>query len=123
MSILGMGTLEVLVVLLVAFIVVGPERMVDAARLLGKAAKEGRRLTEGLSNLMVEEERPEPVERPKSKRGAGAGTMGPQTRMGPAHVPGGEGVVDGDQGPVAFEPSGVPNPQDESERPLQGDET
>lgn len=36
MSFLGMGTMEILIILLVAFIFLGPERMVDAAKVLGK---------------------------------------------------------------------------------------
>ena len=40
MNILGMGPLEVLVIALIAFILLGPQRMVDAARLMGKATKE-----------------------------------------------------------------------------------
>ena len=56
MSILGMGTIEILLILLVAFIVLGPERMVDAARLLGRAARETRRLTEGLPELTLDDD-------------------------------------------------------------------
>lgn len=48
MSFLGMGTLEILIILLVAFIFLGPERMVDAARTLGKWAGEMRRMSAGV---------------------------------------------------------------------------
>ena len=44
MSFLGMGTLEILIILLVAFIFLGPERMVDVARTLGKWTGELRRM-------------------------------------------------------------------------------
>ncbi len=44
MSFLGMGTLEILIILLVAFIFLGPERMIDAARTLGKWTGELRRM-------------------------------------------------------------------------------
>ena len=44
MSFLGMGTFEILIILLVAFIFLGPERMVDAARTLGKWTGELRRM-------------------------------------------------------------------------------
>ncbi len=40
MSFLGLGPMEVLIVLLVAFIFLGPERMVDAARMPGKGMRE-----------------------------------------------------------------------------------
>ena len=55
MSILGMGSLELLVVLLLAFIILGPERMVDAARKLGKLTRELRRMTNEVT-VMVQEE-------------------------------------------------------------------
>ena len=44
MSFLGMGTFEILIILLVAFIFLGPERMIDAARMLGKWTGELRRM-------------------------------------------------------------------------------
>ena len=44
MSFLGMGTMEIFIILLVAFIFLGPERMVDAARTLGKWTGELRRM-------------------------------------------------------------------------------
>ena len=56
MNILGMGTMEVLIILLVAFIFLGPERMVDAARLLGKAAREARRMSASLADIGLDDE-------------------------------------------------------------------
>jgi sec-independent protein translocase protein TatB len=44
MSFLGMGTFEILIILLVAFIFLGPERMIEAARTLGKWTGELRRM-------------------------------------------------------------------------------
>ena len=58
MNILGMGPLEILVVLLIAFIFLGPQRMVDAARLLGKASRELKRMSDELPRLIVDEEQP-----------------------------------------------------------------
>jgi Tat protein translocase TatB subunit len=49
---LGMGTLEIIIVLLVAFIFLGPERMVDAARMLGKMTREVRRMTADVRSEM-----------------------------------------------------------------------
>ena len=56
MNFLGMGSIEIVVVLLVAFIVLGPKRMTEAARMLGKATREIRRMTEGLPEMMLDEE-------------------------------------------------------------------
>ena len=55
MNILGMGTMEVLVVLVVGFIVLGPQRMVEAARVLGKASRELRRMAEELPGLTLDD--------------------------------------------------------------------
>jgi len=121
MNILGMGTLEVLVILLVAFIVIGPEQMVVAARLLGKATREMGRLTAGLPDLMLDEELPETAARPDSMSGS-AGTSVSPTGTAPEHAPDGEGVIDEEQGPVDFQPSRAPSTQDVSERP-QADKT
>ena len=55
MNILGMGSMELVVVLLLAFIVLGPERMVDAARKLGKLTAELRRMTSEVTDMVQEE--------------------------------------------------------------------
>ncbi len=55
MNILGMGSLELLVVLLLAFIVLGPERMVHAARMLGKLTRELRRMSNEVKEMVREE--------------------------------------------------------------------
>ena len=56
MSILGMGPLEIVVVALIAFIVLGPDRMVDAARFLGRMVGEGRRLASEMPRVVVEDD-------------------------------------------------------------------
>lgn len=56
MNFLGMGPMEVFIVLLVAFIFLGPERMVDAARMLGKATRELTRMAAELPRLDLDQE-------------------------------------------------------------------
>ena len=56
MNFLGMGPMEVIIVLLVAFIFLGPERMIDAARMMGKGMRELRRLTDELPRLDLDDE-------------------------------------------------------------------
>ena len=56
MNFLGMGPMEVLIVLLVAFIFLGPERMVDAARMLGKATRELSRMAAELPRLDLDQD-------------------------------------------------------------------
>ena len=43
MNVFGIGTLELLVILLVAFIALGPGKTVEVARTIGKMAREARR--------------------------------------------------------------------------------
>ena len=53
---MGMGTLEILVILLVAFIFVGPRKMLDAARSLGKLVHHVRRLAEEIPHIDLDDE-------------------------------------------------------------------
>lgn len=100
-----MGPLEILVVLLVAFILLGPEKMVDGARLLGRAAKEIRRLTDELPKIVLDEE-PVPSTRTASTR------EDRKTGEDADEPDDGETAADG---PVAFRPSGTSTPADSVE--------
>ena len=71
MNFLGMGPMEVLIVLLVAFIFLGPERMAEAARMLGKATRELSRMAAELPRLDLEEDNLFPS-RPRPARGSPA---------------------------------------------------
>lgn len=64
-----MGPLEVLVIALIAFILLGPQRMVDAARLMGKATKEVRRMTDELPKIVLDEEQGHPASSTRSDQG------------------------------------------------------
>ena len=50
MDFLGIGPLELIVVLIIAFIVVGPERLPELARSIGKTLSDVRALSQGLTN-------------------------------------------------------------------------
>lgn len=108
MNILGMGTLEILVILLVAFVVMGPDKMVDAGRLLGRAAREARRLSEGLPDLILNEVDVDRTEKQPGRRDPGPSSFSPDTAADAR-----ESVADGD-GPVAFKPSESAAPADET---------
>ena len=56
MSFLGMGPLEIVIILLIAFVVLGPERMVDAGRFLGRVVAEGRKLASEMPRVVVEDD-------------------------------------------------------------------
>ena len=80
MSFLGMGPFEIIIILLVAFIFLGPERMADAARTLGKWTSELRRATAGvraeMDDLIADDTtppaQPPPPTRPTQTRPANA---------------------------------------------------
>lgn len=55
MNIFGMGTFELLVVLIVAFIVLGPVRMVDAAKVMGRLINEARKITQAIPEIVSDE--------------------------------------------------------------------
>ena len=114
MNILGMGSLEVLAVLLVAFIFLGPDRMVEAARFLGKMAREARRLTAELPEIVFDEEGDTP-ERPIVHRRGGPRADGEADQdAARAEDAGGE-----DDSPVAFksgQPVTSPDPEPEEKR-------
>ena len=107
---LGIGPLELLVVLLVAFIFLGPERMVDAARLLGKVAKEVRRLTAELSQIDLNDDETTPGKTDPIHRGAGnSGSSDP------------EAITEDAGSPVSFQPVGEAPAEEEAEFPPEKD--
>ena len=64
MDFLGIGPIELLVVFLVAFLILGPTRMVEVARSLGRFIQEVRRTTSDLPNLLTMDQE-EPWDRPR----------------------------------------------------------
>ena len=64
MNILGMGFLELLVVFFIAFIVLGPERMMEMSRKAGRLVGDLRRMNSGLRETLTIEE---PEDDPKSR--------------------------------------------------------
>lgn len=93
MSFLGMGPFEIIIVLLVAFIFLGPERMADAARTLGKWTGELRRMGAGVRAEMddlIAEDAPRQ----------------PDRRRAPADAHDAE-TAPADDGPVAFRGGGA----------------
>jgi len=65
MNFLGIGPVELLIVALVAFIFLGPTRMMEAARSVGKVAREVRRATSDLPTLLSLDE---PLDQPPRER-------------------------------------------------------
>lgn len=56
MNILGIGTLEFIVICVIAFIFLGPDRLVQTARFLGKLIADMRRISSELPDLVTGDE-------------------------------------------------------------------
>ena len=52
---MGMGTLEVIVILLVAFVFLGPQKMIDGARFLGKLVLQVRQMADEIPKIDLDE--------------------------------------------------------------------
>jgi len=76
----GIGTPELLVILIVALIVLGPKRLPEVAKALGKGLAELRRATSGLTDelqnarIMLEQEAQAAVKKPAASASAPAAT-------------------------------------------------
>ena len=114
MSFMGMGTLEVLVVLLVAFILLGPQRMVDAARMFGKMMAEVRRMTVDLPQLLVDDDTPESDNDPKA-----VGRVGSPTARRADGPPEADNQGDDEEGPVTFRRTGQAVQRSHAEPPAE----
>lgn len=60
MDFLGIGPLELFFVILVALLVLGPNRMVEVARTLGKYVRELQRVSSEVPRLLSLDEEPKP---------------------------------------------------------------
>ncbi len=113
MNFLGMGTLEILIVLLIAFVILGPERMIDVARVMGKLVRDARRMIGELPRIDLEEADITPPERSPGGQGAGTATRPSAGQPSPETA---SQVGGGDSGPVAFQP-GAGQPADGPSEP------
>ena len=60
MNFFGIGPLELLFVIMLALLVLGPNRMVDTARTLGKYLREFQRITSEIPRLISLDDEPSP---------------------------------------------------------------
>ena len=60
MNLFGIGPLELLFVIMLALLVLGPNRMVDTARTLGKYVREFQRATSEIPRLISLDDEPSP---------------------------------------------------------------
>lgn len=134
MSFLGMGIMEILIILIIAFIFLGPERMADAARMLGKMVREARNIAAEVPRVVVEDDdikivnagektsltgrdapkkTPPPSPAPPRAAETDADADAPPT----AAVSDADSDMDADGGPVAFSRRRSPEPEAEAETP------
>ena len=110
MNFLGMGPLEIVLILVIAFIFLGPERMVDAARLLGKAVREGRRLATELPRVVIEDDEIKVID---PRRSPGSDTAR-RRQATDDEAPAEEDGPDHQERPVSFRPGDSPPPPRDS---------
>ena len=107
MNVFGMGPLEVLIVLLIAFVFLGPERMVTAGRWLGRAVAEIRRMSAELPELVIDEEASESPDKSLVRRATTARAE-PER---PSETTDSAAPAAGEDGPVPFQ---RPSPEPDS---------
>jgi len=114
MNIGGMGTLELIIVFLIAFIFLGPQRMSEAAKFLGKLVRDVRRMTADIPELILEDDGKRVDTRLVRRLG------GPESALTKRPI-GSDKPAQGDQqppdqdAPVAFKPGSEPTPEDDDE--------
>ena len=55
---LGMGSMEILVILLISFLLLGPQKMISGARMLGDLISEAKRFAEKIPHMDVDNSPP-----------------------------------------------------------------
>ncbi len=108
-----MGPLEILLIMVIAFILLGPERMLDVARLLGKGVREGRKLASEIPRVVVEDDEIKVVNTDTSRF---LGGTNPSSRDGSDQSDAAE-----PEGPVPFSRRRKPSNVDDDDQPSQPD--
>ena len=124
-----MGFLEILIILIIAFIFLGPERMVDAARMLGKLVREARNIASEVPRVVVEDDDIKIVSGGETTSLTGQpapGAAKPSPTSDPARAESeadGESSDDGDDGgsPVAFSRQSAPETKSGESPPDRND--
>jgi sec-independent protein translocase protein TatA len=112
----GIGVSELLVILVVALVVLGPQRLPEVARALGKGLAELRKATGGLTEelrdatrlLQGDDEtgRTRPGRRPPRRPEANTPAEA-QARVEPEAAPSGENAEDGNRSPISDDRSAI----------------
>lgn len=127
MNFLGIGPLEIIVVLIIALIVLGPERMLDAARMLGRLVRDAKEVARQVPRVVVEEDdvkivsdgkatsltgadSPPPAESARRPESAAANAAPSEDAPAPTN----DDRDDGDDAPVAFWRQSAPESESET---------
>ena len=114
MNIFGMGGMEILVILLIGFLVVGPSRMISMSRKMGKTFGDLRRSTSSLSDMVIEAE--QEISKGMDMEGKAPEKHDPVAANTKGNSP--SAIIDGD-GPVPFQRGSQPR-EPEGKTPPSG---
>ncbi len=119
MNIGGMGTLELIIVFLIAFIFLGPQRMADAAKFLGKLIRDVKHMTAEIPDLVLDDDGKVAASSPASRR-RGTPEPAPSSRSPDGDRPPQDDRQPTDQdAPVAFRPGAEQTPDDDESTPTR----
>ena len=130
MSFLGMGFMEILIILIIAFIFLGPERMIDAAKMLGRLVREARSIASEIPRVVVEDDDIKIVNGGETTSLTGQGQPAQPPAKPPATARAAEPEADADAeapdgggapGPVAFSRRSPPDAENGENRPDRND--
>ncbi len=121
----GIGTTEVLLILVVALLVIGPSKLPDVARALGKGMAEFRRMSSDVKKTIDLEAQLADMEHDSRKNDATTGKQASAAQSGEASEQAGQTAESGheeanvsgqDQEPAAFDHSGQDSAQASAHR-------
>ena len=120
MSFLGIGPLEIIVILIIALIVLGPERMMDAAKTLGRFVRDAKDVAAQVPRVVVEDDDVKIVSDGKATSLIGDNPPERPARTNadapaPSDNAPANGGDDDDDAPVAFSRQSAPAPESETE--------
>ena len=128
MSFLGMGFMEILIILIIAFIFLGPERMIDAAKMLGRLVREARSIASEIPRVVVEDDDIKIVNGGETTSLTGQPAQPPAKPSATARAADPEADADaetpddgGGGGPVAFSRRSAPETENGENRPDRTD--
>ena len=83
----GLGFTEIIVILVIALIVLGPEKLPKLAKQLGRGMHEFRRAANEFQTTLSQVDPTKPAPRPKTPTTAPAGTIDSSKALAPAEAP------------------------------------